>query len=721
MSDLVPANEMIDLPLNVIFTWTSSSADVTYDFQLGTDVDLNNLLMDESGLDINNISSVLLETETSYFWRVRGLNVCGEGDWSDVYTFSTGAIACGGVVAGDLPIAIDAADVVTITSTINYAINGTISEVKVQNLNITHSWVGDLSVTLTSPSGTVVSLFDQPGVPVDQYGCDGDNVTLNFYDNATLTADDLENMCGGATALEGDFQPIDLLSAFVGEPANGDWVLTVSDAVAEDGGSLDDWSLFICTSVPDAAAIFPSVEEVESCPLSAYSFDVLVGTGFDGNISLEFSGLPAEAIVEVDQMVIEPGDNVTVTISNIPEGSYNLEIVASDGTQNNTVNVAVNMLAPVSAPNLLLPADQSIDAAIGMTFNWGATDGASSYRLTIATNEDFSDVFFTTTTTATNFDVTGLAFASTYYWQVIPVGMCGDGMTSASFSFTTIPDLMTTIDPSDIDVCRSGEITVTIVPGVGFGNPAAVNMSASSSTLPDVNYSIDPNQVIPGESFTATISNFGSFVESTFTVSFTISDGTYNQVISTDVTFMPTPSVPSLITPVNGDDISSQMVNFDWYSVPNVSGYLFELATDEAFTNVLVSENVTTSSYMLEEIPGEVGVYFWRVSAVNECGQATSAPVSFNFLVATHELAGRTVDIFPNPTSNKVHISFSIPFEEDLSLELYDINGRLLKTAIISKGLDGQFIDVSAYADGIYLLRVLGNTGSLVERIVIEK
>ncbi len=721
ISGLSPLNSIIDLPLNVPFGWTYEGMGTTYDFQLATDADFTTLLMDESDITTNGISSILLETETTYFWRVRGTNICGAGAWSDVFTFTTGAIACGGLSANDLPISITPTDAVTISSTINYTISGTISEVQIQNLNITHSWVGDLSVTLTSPSGTVVRLFDRPGVPVDDYGCSEDNVILNLYDGASFTSDDLEGTCGIGPALGGDFQPLDPLSTLIGESAGGDWTLTVSDAIAEDGGSLDNWSLFICTAIPNEAAVFPSIEAIEACPGVPSSFNVLVGAGFDGNVSLDFSGLPAEAVVEVDQTIIEPGDNVTVTISNIVAGDYDLEILASDGTQNSMVNVAVNILAPLSAPNLLLPGDEATDVATGMTFTWNAVDGATSYMLVISNNEDFSDVFFTTNTNSTSFDVTGFDFSTSYFWKVVPIGMCGEGNESAPYSFVTVPNLITSINPGDFNVCKSDEVTVVIVPGVGFGNPATVSMQATSSVQPEVSYDIDPAQVIPGESFTATVSNFGGLSESTVDLMFTISDGTHSQVVSATVIFQATPTIPSIIAPDNGAIISSQMVTFDWYSVANASDYLFELATDEEFTNIIISESVTASIFTVEEIPGELGVYFWRVSAINDCGQATGAPISFNFVVATHELSGRKVEIFPNPANSKINVSFSIPFEEDLSLKLFDINGRLIKTLTIQKGVNHQFLNIEAFPSGIYLLKISGNKGNLVERIIIEK
>ncbi len=721
ISGVVPVDGTADLPLNVMFGWAGAGVDVTYDFQLGTDAALNDLVMDESGLTTANISSILLNTQTDYFWRVRGINTCGAGEWGNVTTFSTGAIACGNTNASDLPIAIDPNTEGSISSVINYAGNGTVSDVQIQGLEILHTWVGDLSATLTSPAGTTIELFNQPGVPASGFGCGGDNVAVSFSDDAAMSADDLENSCGDNIALEGDFQPIDPFAAFIGENSQGDWVLTISDVVAEDGGSLESWSLFICTTVPDEAAIFPNPTSLAVCPETTFSFYILVGNGFEGQVGFSFDGLPEGTEVTTNPVVIAPGDNVEVTVSNLPQGSYTLNVSATDGTQNSLGSVAIDVMSPLTASGLLLPNDGEADTPTGMTFTWNPTSGASSYILTIASDSDFADVVFTTTTSGTSYNVTGLDFNQTYYWHITPIGLCGEGLASDTFSFSTIPDLSTTATPSIVDICQSGVVNVLIQPGVGFGNPASVSMQASSSVQPQVTYDIDPNMVVPGMGFNATISDFGALVESSVDLVFTISDGNYSRDVTVKVSFDPVPTIPSLIEPTNGATVLSAMVVFDWYTSPNASGYLFELATDEGFTSIVLSEEVTSSSYTVSEIPGEMGVYFWRVTAINDCGQATTAPVSFNYTTATYELAGRKIDVFPNPTSERLNISFSMPFEKDLQVVFFDITGKVLDTFTILKGSEGALIDVTKYPAGIYLLKISGNTGTLVERIVIEK
>ena len=129
-----------------------------------------------------------------------------------------------------------------LTHTLNVPTSGLIGDLDVV-LKINHTWVGDLDVVLTSPKGTSVSLFDRPGVPNTTFGCASDDIDVTFDDEALLTAADLEITCNAPPAISGDYQSIDLLSAFDGENMLGDWVLTITDNFGADVGTLVEWSL----------------------------------------------------------------------------------------------------------------------------------------------------------------------------------------------------------------------------------------------------------------------------------------------------------------------------------------------------------------------------------------------------------------------------------------------------------------------------------------------
>jgi subtilisin-like proprotein convertase family protein len=111
-------------------------------------------------------------------------------------------------------------------------------------LDIPHTWVGDLTVTLIhQATATSVVVMDRPGVPATTNGCPEDNVDVMLNDEGTAP---VETFCGpGAPAIHGDLTPNNALSAFDGENFTGPgyWVITIDDERVGDTGTLMDWYL----------------------------------------------------------------------------------------------------------------------------------------------------------------------------------------------------------------------------------------------------------------------------------------------------------------------------------------------------------------------------------------------------------------------------------------------------------------------------------------------
>ena len=60
-------------------------------------------------------------------------------------------------------------------------------------LDIEHSWVGELTVTLTHENtGTTVTLLSRPGRPRAIFGCSRDDISVILDDSAE---EDVEDMC----------------------------------------------------------------------------------------------------------------------------------------------------------------------------------------------------------------------------------------------------------------------------------------------------------------------------------------------------------------------------------------------------------------------------------------------------------------------------------------------------------------------------------------------
>ena len=117
---------------------------------------------------------------------------------------------------------------------------GTITDLDFQ-LDIDIDFPGDLIVTLTSPSGTTVTLINRPGRADDGSGAGGfgcgfgnTNIDVTLDDSAGVAA---EGVCAGTPAITGTLSPTGNLSDFNGEPLSGTWTLTAVDFFPADQGT----------------------------------------------------------------------------------------------------------------------------------------------------------------------------------------------------------------------------------------------------------------------------------------------------------------------------------------------------------------------------------------------------------------------------------------------------------------------------------------------------
>jgi uncharacterized repeat protein (TIGR01451 family) len=143
----------------------------------------------------------------------------------------------------------------TITD-VNFRIDGVPSgTANDPNVGVSHTWVGDLVVRVTSPQGTSVNVIDRPGVPATTNGCNNNNFADILLDDDGKFSS-IENQCNPLTTdpfPSGTFSPNEALSAFDGENANGLWTINFSDRAAGDTGAARRFSL-IFEGCPATAA-----------------------------------------------------------------------------------------------------------------------------------------------------------------------------------------------------------------------------------------------------------------------------------------------------------------------------------------------------------------------------------------------------------------------------------------------------------------------------------
>ena len=164
------------------------------------------------------------------------------------------------------------------------------------SVDITHSYIGDLNITLISPSGTEVVLHDRLGG----------------------SANDLHSKF--------DVRSVPGLHALTGEPVNGEWLLHVQDLAAVDRGRLTSWSLDISGQTDTSILI-------EESP------GVIIPDNVQGGIervlTVSDTGQLDNIVVELDITHTYIGDLVVELIS--PDNTLVLLHNRSGGSANNII------------------------------------------------------------------------------------------------------------------------------------------------------------------------------------------------------------------------------------------------------------------------------------------------------------------------------------------------------------------------------------------------
>lgn len=228
---LSPANGEVGVALDAELSWEANSLYSDYDIEVATDAAFADIV-ESASTPSTTFRTNSLEAETEYFWRVRPNNGCGTGTFGTPFSFTTSQVNCKNRAAGNLPINISSSGTPTITTSVLFVEDLPISDVNV-NLELDHTYLEDLVVTLISPMGTRVTLISNT--------C-GDLENLN----AVFDDDGDPITCSGDPAISGTVAPVGVLSSLKGESILGEWVLEIQDTAASDGGSLIDFSLDIC-------------------------------------------------------------------------------------------------------------------------------------------------------------------------------------------------------------------------------------------------------------------------------------------------------------------------------------------------------------------------------------------------------------------------------------------------------------------------------------------
>ena len=230
-----PANQGVIDGLKTKLQWQKQINAVSYKVEVATDQNFSDLVV-SSTVVTDFLSVTGLQRETDYYWRVTPVNSCGVAAAGNVYRFTTPNL----FQAQTLPVVIVSDVANSISSTISISENLVITDINV-GVDIAHTYVAELIITLTSPTGMSITLL--------QDACYVEGLYPIPDINAVFDDDGSDLVCGSSSpVVSGTLKPqIGSLDLFNEQSTQGDWVLSIEDIYAGDGGSIDNFTLKIST------------------------------------------------------------------------------------------------------------------------------------------------------------------------------------------------------------------------------------------------------------------------------------------------------------------------------------------------------------------------------------------------------------------------------------------------------------------------------------------
>ena len=289
---------------------------------------------------------------------------------------------------------------------------------QIQNvcLNIEHSYIGDLSITIQCPNGQSTVLL--PYSAGDNTGCeflgspiDNDAVTtpgtgatycFSASGTQTLVAAAGPVACS-ATIPPGTYLPTGNFSSLVGCPANGNWTIVVTDNLGSDNGYIFNWDINI--NLPAATGTFTPT---------------IVSQGWNAATGLTSTGA------------------TTATVTPTATGSqcYTYSLTDNFGcTYTANQCITVNANTPVNAgPDVTICQGQSttLTASGATTYSWNNGLGAGNPKIV-------------SPTTTTTYTVTGTTAGC---------------VTTDQVTVTVLPPPTVTVSPNTA-ICAGASTTLT--------------------------------------------------------------------------------------------------------------------------------------------------------------------------------------------------------------------------------------------------------------------
>ena len=162
------------------------------------------------------------------------------------------------------------------------------------------------------------------------------------------------------------------------------------------------------------------------------------------------------------------------------------------------------------------------------------------------------------------------------------------------------------------------------------------------------------------------------------------------------------------ITIANAPLLAAQSVHFN-YNDGTLASY-----------NLADVKKITFDSDVMNLHLQDGSVFSWNVSTVGfyQYDETTINTLEIINLANTWE-----VGIFPNPTNTYLNVRFNLPHETEISISLFDVQGKLILTKDLGEKKSGEHIetlDLNNLAQGKYVCLISSPQNAISKQVIIN-
>jgi hypothetical protein len=176
----------------------------------------------------------------------------------------------------------------------------------------------------------------------------------------------------------------------------------------------------------------------------------------------------------------------------------------------------------------------------------------------------------------------------------------------------------------------------------------------------------------------------------------------------------------------------ARLSTFAWAPSQFATRYDLQVASNFAFSAVVRDTTVADTTVTLSTPLTANTVYYWRVNAMDTAGISAYSAVAV-FATGTTLNVNEITELpkefellqnYPNPLNPTTIISYQLPVNSFVTLNVYDVIGREVRTLVNGPKASGSYtiqFDGSDLPSGVYFYRLRAGDFTSVKKLILLK